>query len=391
MLLLFSLLFCFACAQEPSALYLTFLHDPATSMTIQWHSEKEGDSELLFGEAASSERRPARGHSRRLPFLDLAIHTLELLSLKPDTLYSFHFPDNPDRSYTFRTLPQRLTREVRFVVGGDAYFSFSLFHRMNQTVARLNPDFAVIGGDIAYTAGRLNFLKGKSDPLTRWLTFFHTVTADFTTPSGRIIPIVPVAGNHDVSKKERQQARGALLFDFFAFPRQTLSYRQLDLGNYASLLLLDTGHYAPIEGPQTLWLEAALLPRKHLPYLFAAYHVAAYPSYYRFTSKTSTKVRSAWAPLFEQYRLTAAFEHHNHTYKRTYPLLGGEPHPLGVPYLGDGSWGVPPRSPSLHPYLAKTEQDNAVWLVTLSPGAPATATSYRINGQPLETQKLTKK
>jgi hypothetical protein len=47
-------------------------------------------------------------------------------------------------------------------------------------------------------------------------------------------------------------------------------------------------------------------------------------------------------------------EHHDHTFKRTHPLLGGLRNDRGVLYLGDGSWGKlrVPVAPEKRPYLA---------------------------------------
>ena len=44
-------------------------------------------------------------------------------------------------------------------------------------------------------------------------------------------------------------------------------------------------------------------------------------------------------PLFEKYRVPVVLEHHDHTFKRTKPLLDGMADDNGVLYLGDGSWG----------------------------------------------------
>ena len=52
-------------------------------------------------------------------------------------------------------------------------------------------------------------------------------------------------------------------------------------------------------------------------------------------------------------------EHHDHTFKRTKPLLGGLAHDNGVLYLGDGSWGRirTPNTPEKLSYLARTSRD----------------------------------
>ena len=65
----------------------------------------------------------------------------------------------------------------------------------------------------------------------------------------------------------------------------------------------------------------------------------------------------------------AAFEHHSHAFKRTYPIREGKKDPAGVVYLGDGSWGIPTRkvhTPEKMWYLKKAASLNACWFVSLS-------------------------
>jgi hypothetical protein len=52
------------------------------------------------------------------------------------------------------------------------------------------------------------------------------------------------------------------------------------------------------------------------------------------------------------------FEHHDHTYKRTHPLLDGRTSERGIVYLGDGSWGKlrKPATPEERPYLAQVNE-----------------------------------
>ncbi len=64
--------------------------------------------------------------------------------------------------------------------------------------------------------------------------------------------------------------------------------------------------------------------------------------------------RKLWVPLFDKYRVPVVLEHHDHTFKRTKGLLNGLPHPDGVLYLGDGSWGRSPRKADPLHVMAKT-------------------------------------
>lgn len=184
------------------------------------------------------------------------------------------------------------------------------------------------------------------------------------TDDGRLIPLVVTPGNHDVrSDAKTPEEKGRRLFEFFSFPKGA-SYSVLDIGPI-SLFLLDTGHVYPIEGAQTTWLEKALSARQDVPYKLAVYHISAYPAYYSYSGKVPTKIRDLWVPLFESYGIRAAFEHHNHVFKRTFPLRAGNIDPQGVIYLGDGAFGVPTRSPRSAWYLAASKKSRCFWTLRL--------------------------
>src|SRR5262249_13191277 len=124
------------------------------------------------------------------------------------------------------------------------------------------------------------------------------------------------------------------------------------------------GHTSPIGGAQTDWLEKTLRARKDHPNMLVANHVPAYPSYRNAEGSKSKEGTGAgnrehWVPLFEKYRVPAVLEHHDHTFKRTRPLLGDLAHDNGVLYLGDGSWGKlrAPQKPEKVPYLAAANKD----------------------------------
>lgn len=389
-LLLFFALLATSFAKEPSTLYLTYLHDPTSSITIQWHTDELADSSLFYRAEGEDDNawKEASGSYQQPTNHPLCIHTVELNHLLPDTAYLFRFsPQSP--AHLFRTLPKTLSRPVQFVVGGDAYYYFQLFHKMNVAISKKEPDFVVLGGDIAYTLGRSTFFRGKDWEVRRWQTFFKEWSDQMIASDGRIIPILPVVGNHDINKKAKAENRENLLFTFFAFPPNHITYRCLTFGDYLDLLLLDTNHYASITGSQKNWLRSSL-KASSARYKFAAYHVAAYPGYYSFSSPVAEKIRTHWVPLFEEFQLSGAFEHHNHVYKRTYPLKEGKIDPSGIIYFGDGSWGTPPRTPrppSQTPFIEKRASINAVWLVSLS-SEGCKFLSFDNNGQTIEELSL---
>ena len=131
------------------------------------------------------------------------------------------------------------------------------------------------------------------------------------------------------------------------------------------MILLDSDCFEPIEGEQTDWLQGALAEGGDFPYRFAVYHMAAYPSHYSFNGAIPKKIRAHWCPLFDQYQLHAAFEDHNHTFKKTFPLRNNQIDEQGTIYFGDGCWGALPRVTKTHWYLAKQGRENHVYLIDL--------------------------
>jgi 3',5'-cyclic AMP phosphodiesterase CpdA len=302
---------------------------------------------------------------------EVNVHQADIQGLKSDTTYIFKL-EGVDTLHRFRTLPQKLTKlsELRFVVGGDIFYYWGthIFEEMNQTISQQDPDFVVLGGDLAYVIGEKQALKGRVNEANRWRQFLQILQATLHSKEGRMIPIMPVVGNHDVHKKNKKHQELDVFYEIFPFPEKGKAYRMMTVGNILDLLLLDTGHTWPIAGEQTEWLENELEDAE-ASYLFAAYHVGAYPSVYSYKGTTPTLLRKTWVPLFEEAQVGAAFEHHSHAFKRTYPIRQGKKDPAGVIYLGDGSWGVPTRkvhTPEKMWYLEKTASTNACWFVRLT-------------------------
>lgn len=358
-----------------SVVYLSYQHDPAHTVVVHWHAARKQPPVVAYRLKNGEAWRVQEGIVVQLSGSKVCVHTVELMDLAPDAEYEFCIQEEPFR---FRTLPETLSRPVRFVVGGDALFDRKVFRKMNGQIAAQNPDFIVVGGDIAYTCGVPGWMQNLQSTTGRWHLFFTEWKKRMVTSDGRLIPIVPVVGNHDV----RLTAQGAYFYTLFSLP-EPIAFRILDSGDYLSLFLLDTGHSCTVQGMQADWLKRELSQREDRLYKMAAYHVSAYPSVYPFDARTSQAVREIWSPLFERYHVPVVFEHHNHAYKRTFPLKGGRVDPEGVVYMGDGSWGVHARAPKPYGYLARGEKANAVCLVTLT-RSQAHVEALRIDGEAID-------
>ncbi|MBS0626773.1 MAG: metallophosphoesterase, partial [Verrucomicrobia bacterium] len=278
-----------------------------------------------------------------------------LTQLEADTDYVFTL-EKDATLYRFRTLPKDLNRSLRIAIGGDAYQKEAPFKEMNKVVAKMAPDFVILGGDIAYA--------NQGDPIKRWKGFLRIWTQTMCTEDGRIIPLIATVGNHEMLPKAK--GGGRLFLQLFPYLEKG-SYGLLDLPGPSCFLLLDTGHINPIQGEQTVWIKQTLERKKDYLYKFAVYHIAAYPSIYSYMNETSLLIRKYWCPLFDQSNLQIAFENHNHAFKRTYPIRAEKKDSSGVVYMGDGTWSVSPRKKKgSRWYLEKMKSTNCFSLMTLT-------------------------
>ncbi len=356
---------------DPLAVYLTWQKNPESSMTIHWISAgNQPEDSVYYKPEGAKEWRLANGSHKPLPegHTEYLIHTTELTGLEPDTPYVFAAGHN-GKVFKFKTMPAALNRPLRFVVGGDLYHDdIEDVVVMNRIAAAKNIDFALLGGDIAYATDKYGQFPEKME---KWLTFLEAWKNSMITKEGYLIPLLPVISNEDTKKRYAQKPeQAAFFYALFATPGLP-GYNVIDFANYLSIFLLDSGHTNYISGKQKVWLADALKARANVPVKFALYHVPAYPSVRNLSGIHGTLIRAHWVPSFEKYNLTAAFENHDHAYKRTELIKGNKVDPAGVLYIGDGGWGVAtPREPakaSERWYLAATAAKQNIVIVTIYP------------------------
>ena len=285
-------------------------------MMVQWIAPAAADGiSIGFTEAGETTLwRSIATKQHPYPMTDLHVFRAELTGLRPGTEYLFQIGGNPT-THKFRTMPAKATDTFQFVSGGDCGVNEHAVAN-NIMAAAQEPMFALIGGDLGYDNGR------SADTS---LEFLRNYSRHMIDPEGRLIPMVVCIGNHEVNGsygKTREAAPFYLALHDGLYAERT--FATLDFGDYLSLVLLDTGHIAPIDGEQTAWLDKALAERTERPHLIAVNHVPAYPSYRPYESEgdkvgTGALNREHWCPLFERHNVDVVLEHHDHTFKRTHP------------------------------------------------------------------------
>ena len=341
---------------DPDTLFLTWQRDPTTTMTVQWVGKDDvlnerGVSFVAHGEqvwrSVVPRKRPYPRSKKRHAF------RAELTGLVPGTEYRFQIGKSSP-TYRFRTMPAKLTDSFQFVSGGDCGINHNAI-ATNKLAAKQDPMFALICGDLGYDDGHDAGIS---------LAFLKNYRKHMIDSGGRLIPLVVGIGNHEVRGGYNQpRTSGPFFFALHDGLYSERSYATLDFGDYLSLVILDTGHVEPIEGEQTAWLDKTLAERTERPHLIVANHVPAYPSHREYDAEnirgTGAGNRKHWAPLFQKHNVDLVLEHHDHTFKRSHPMLDGVINKNGIIYLGDGSWGMlrPPIPLEKRPYLAAASMD----------------------------------
>lgn len=383
-----------AMAQDQVGVFLTWPDDPTTGMIVNWVNLYPKNTDVVWFRAAdadaSAEWTSGRAERIQLDPSALQLRRVELTGLLPGTTYRFGIGDRPAKSgagWRFRTMPAALERPVRFVAGGDMMHDRDSIDAMNLQAAKLEPDFAFLGGDLAYANGV---------SAMRWIDWLGSWTEAGAAANRRLIPLVVGIGNHEVRGGYGGEIPKDAPYYYGLFVRPgRKSYFAHDAGDYLSLVMLDSGHTQPIPGDQADWLVATLAARPRQPFLFVSYHYPAYG-----TAKgprdglpvddpRSLEIREHWIPHLERFGVSAVFEHDHHTYKRSHRLRQhARDDANGLLYLGDGAWGVRTRSvptPEQGWWLNRAESRNHLWCVDLRPSsggdAPPTAMIRAIDAE----------
>jgi len=334
-------------SKQQSKYRLVWTDDPTTTVTVAWDQGQVENPVVYYGKqdfGQEWQKYPKGQTPTRIVanYRGMNNHFATLKNLEPHQIYYFVIRDNEYTSdrFWFKTAPDEPTA-FTFIAGGDtkssnpALTAGRLSHRM---VAKLRPLFVIFNGDFCSGNGT------NDDDWQQWLNDWTFLT---TTDDGRMIPIIPVHGNHE-------DGDYTLLNKLFNAPYQYEDeeniYYSLSFGDdFFHIIALNsqTGGF----DDQTKWLEENLNINQDFTFKISGYHKPMRPHTAR--KPENDHLVEAWSPLFYQYKLDLAFEGDSHMSKITYPIRPSvEPgnhqgfirdDENGTMYVGDGSWGATPR------------------------------------------------
>ncbi len=335
----------------------TWTDSPSTTLNVIWLVEEDESTRFAWGKEGekidrqaevfrqsfyekaisfwgiASDVKNARFSLPSLKDADVEACRVQLTELSPDTVYCVKLGK---KEFKARTLPAKRPDRISFVTGGDMMHKPKYHADGVKAMASRSPDFALLGGDLAYANGQ---------DWKRWLDWIEEYADHARTAEGLSIPFVVAIGNHEVIGGYGQTPKEApLFFNLFPFPEENSATYAIDLFDDLSVVVLNSNHTQSVES-QTEFLERALKQRSNHKHLFALYHFPAYGIVKGgLEHSVSQSMRKHWTPLFDKYGLDAAFENDHHIYKRSNLIKHGKVDSSGTLYIGDGAWGVETRS-----------------------------------------------
>lgn len=338
---------------------VTWTENPSEHAIVSWTSTQLGEESYVLYDTVpgldnqkslrTESAKDGKIFMRKMDYTEGVpegyFHHTELFNLLPSTTYYFKFCTDGacSEEYNFLTAP---VEDIPFSIisGGDSRMGGEkpryagrtpLVERqeMNRLIATLTEEDPSIlafahGGDYCTTADWRHLY---------WWFEDHELTI---TKDKRILPLIIARGNHEheigflenfwLGEISNEYSDG-----YYFMTRLTPS---------AALITLNTE--TSMAGKQLEFLEETLEEsRQDFKWMFTQYHKPAYPAVKDFDREDFYHVRRYWVPLFEQYKISMAWESDGHTLKKTSPLLDGKIDKDGIIYIGEGGLGVPQRKP----------------------------------------------
>lgn len=305
----------------PDQVHLSWTEDPASSLTVTWHTiSDKNPARVDYRPAGSAAWQSATGNTFPSPGGGF-LHRTTLRGLRSDSPIEYRV--SSDRGMTPEMGAIHTTRTAPAPGGGDFSFAFlsdigldgrldgnaSAIQPVMNAVLHCEPHFVLGGGDYAY-ANRDGRFKSVGLAIDRWFEQYQPVLARF--------PFMAQYGNHEIYLVERFENWAPR----FAHPpghEEGRSY-SFDVGDthFTAFFLVDK----PATAEQIAWLDEDLRKAraKGSRWLVVYHHEPIYGFGRSHASKPH--IAEALIPVFERHKVDLHLSAHDQNYERTFPLLG---------------------------------------------------------------------
>lgn len=297
----------------PRLPYLTWVDNPATSVTIRYATNRRHADTVFYGNGVKLNNKMVTNSGTE--------KKVSLLGLLPDTRYYYRV-GLKGKIYSFRTAPD-MSGPFTFSVYGDYAHGGSRDKKMRlyQAIRKEHPHFLVFTGDM---------ISRGNHPLSWKNEFFSAIGA--ISP---YLPIIVTRGNHE--------GRGELFKYFFREPDNP-SWYKLSYANILFVVLDTESNYQPGSAQYEFLVQALCDSTER--WKIVCLHKPPYST--NSLHLSDLVVREYLCPVFENYSVDLVFAGHSHSYERTYPIFQEKvSYDKGVTYITTGGGGA-----ALTPFVA---------------------------------------
>ena len=174
----------------------TWTDSPSTTLNVIWLVKDKDPTLFLWGQADQKNTQSTK--VKRHSFYKgsgLEVCQVQLTGLSPDTGYRVFLGDKEFRA---RTLSAKRPDRISFVTGGDMMHSPDFHKGGVKAMASRAPNFALLGGDLAYA-------NGKS--WERWLDWIEVYADHAVSEDGYSIPFVVAIGSPSIAQIQNRTHR----------------------------------------------------------------------------------------------------------------------------------------------------------------------------------------
>lgn len=313
---------------RPDRIILTWVNDPTTSQAVTWRTSTE--VEKAYAEIALADGGPlftksakhvdAVTQDLKTDLNEAHFHTAHFDGLKPSTKYAYRVGDGENFSewFHFTTASDR-PEPFSFIYFGDAQNDIrSMWSRVIREAYSDAPKarFMIHAGDLVNKAE----LDGEWG---EWFGAGHWLNG--------MVPSIAVPGNHEMAKDKDGQAH--LSHHWRAQFAQPLNgpaglEETCFTIKYHNVLIVGMNSNEQ-QDIQTVWLDK-VLSENTSQWVVCTFH---HPIFSTAKDRDNAKLRTAWKPVLDKYKVDLVLQGHDHSYGRTgldTPLVTTGNVPTGV-------------------------------------------------------------
>jgi hypothetical protein len=301
-----------------------------------------------------------------------------------------------------RSVPGLDSDEPVVLLGGGDYHSSGVGVAMLRAGLLTAPD-----AHLLYVGGDLSYANNLRTCYLRWDRFLHAM-ATIINDEGFNLPLTMIPGNHESGGYlEAGSAREEYYFYAAYLPQfdedwpadRTTTYHSHLIGSHVGIIELDSGLMMPVQD-QVEYLESKLIDMRGfdpstglqpnasvidaMRFVIPMYHNAIYGATTRSRVSAVDEMKAKFVPLFDSHNVPLALEFHEHVYKRTHALNGGNVRSdgVGVVYLGDGALGVYSDSRELggYEYISRDAAANYITVLRIFVNGTCSGTTIDASG-----------